>query len=148
MNLQDALAAIDWTVVEELKHIPSGAVSSPQQMLRQEYAAFRSVHRELTDQLRPRDGLVQAIANVKRTHSGFVPRYDGVFFFSDSAIAATLAEDELAMEIHAIARNGGSETCVRDIGIIENGQEVGAAKRRRGNDGAGWVSEATHQLSE
>ena len=107
MNLRKALASIDWTVVEELRHIPRGSHSSAQEALRHEYATFRTFHRSDTPFLQPCDALVQAIVNVRRDHPRFVPKYDHAFFFGGSTLAASLAEDELAMEIHATAFNGG-----------------------------------------
>jgi len=129
MNLQRALSSIDWTVVDELRHIPNGGRGSGQELFRQEYAGFRMLHRRLSSQLTPRDALVQAIVNVRRNHPHFAPRYDHAFFFAESTIAATLSEDELAMEIHAIAANGGAEPRRHeghDVGINQDHQHSAA----------------------
>jgi hypothetical protein len=121
MNLQNALASIDWTVVDELKHIPRGGASSPQEELRHEYAAFRTLHRRMSDQLTRRDALVQAMVNVRREYPSYVLKYDDAFFFGGSPIAATLVEDELAMAIHAMAAAGGDDARMHEGRAALNG---------------------------
>jgi DNA gyrase inhibitor GyrI len=107
MSLQTTLSSIDWTVIDELQHLPTGAEGSPQEKLRHEYAVFRTLHRRMNADMQPHDALVQAIVNVKRHHPDFTPRYDASFFVAGSTIAATLANDELAQSIQAMAANGG-----------------------------------------
>ena len=121
MNLEHALASIDWTVVDELKHIPRGAAGSGQESLRLEYAAYRSLHRRMSPALQPSDALVQAIVNVQRTQTGFAPRYDHAFFFGGATVSATLADDELAMEIHSLAHNGGGSSRRPESTVPQNG---------------------------
>jgi hypothetical protein len=81
LNLEAVLATIDWTVVDELRHVPSGSPQSEQESLRREYAVFRSLHRRLSTDLQPADALAQALRRVESEHPGFAPRYDFAFFF-------------------------------------------------------------------
>ena len=41
MNLTEKIAHVDWTIVEELRHIARGREGSIQELLRFEYAEFR-----------------------------------------------------------------------------------------------------------
>ena len=107
MNIAAMLARIDWTVVEELHHLPEGREGSLQEALRGEYAAYRSTHREMGADLPPRAALVQAVFNIRRTHPEFKPRYDASFFYESSHMTRTLADDPLTAEIQAMAAQGG-----------------------------------------
>ena len=107
MNIPDMIARIDWTVVDELHHIPEGRKGSLQEALRVEYAAYRALHRKLGTALTPRAALDQAIFNIRRAFPEFQPRYDAGFFFEASHMSRTLAGDPLAAEIHDMAANGG-----------------------------------------
>ena len=122
MNLQKALAAIDWTVVDELRHIPGGASGSAQEQLRHEYAAFRTLHRDLSPQLRPHDALVQAVGYVRRRWPQFVPSYDAAFFVNGSTVSITLADDELTLDIEAMAANGGQRGGERKVADAEGAE--------------------------
>lgn len=107
MNLTEKLSQVDWTVVDELHHIPHGRKGSLQETMRTEYVAYRKLHRELGGGP-PRLALFQAIFNIRRTHPGFNPRYDADFFFGHGAMSSTLAGDPLSAQIHAAASSGGA----------------------------------------
>jgi hypothetical protein len=107
MNIAAMLTRVDWTVVEELHHIPEGRSGSLQEALRVEYAAYRSAHRQLGADLPPRAALIQAVFNIRRTHPDFLPLYDASFFYEGSHMSRTLAADPLSEEIQAIAAQGG-----------------------------------------
>jgi len=107
MNIPAMLSRIDWTVIEELHHIPEGRKGSLQEALRVEYAAYRSIHRHLGADLSPRFALIQAVFNIRRTHPDFEPLYDASFFYEGTHMARTLAADPLSREIQAVAASGG-----------------------------------------
>ncbi len=107
MNLIQKIARVDWTVVEELQHVPAGAKGSWQEALRNEYAAYRKIHRNIAPSLPPRAALSQAIHNIQRIDPKFQPRYDAEFFFGGTRMSTTLKGDPLAAEIMSIAANGG-----------------------------------------
>lgn len=107
MNLTEAIAQADWSIVEELHHIPQGKSGTPQRALRMEYAAYRRLHRQLGTKLPPSAALTQAVFNVRRIWPDFEPRYDAGFFFEGSHMSRTLAGDDLTAEIEAMAANGG-----------------------------------------
>ncbi|GEM_PF-5446252 len=107
MDLSQQISAVDWTVVEELHHIPHGRKSSLQEALRVEYAAYRKLHRQLGASLPPSAALQQAVHNLRRAFPDFEPRYDRAFFFEGSRTGRSLAGDPLAAEIHNQAANGG-----------------------------------------
>ena len=107
MNITQMLSRVDWTVVEELHHIPEGRKGSLQDTLRMEYAAFRSAHRQLGADLPPRAALAQAVFNIRRAEPEFQPRYDAGFFYEGSHMSRTLSADPLTAEIQALAAQGG-----------------------------------------
>ncbi len=105
--ITDAVSRIDWKVVEELSHIPAGKKHSLQDDLRIEYAAYRTIHRQLEADLPARAALMQAVYNIRRSHPRFKPHYDEAFFFGGSRMSMTLAGDPLVEEIQAVAAAGG-----------------------------------------
>jgi hypothetical protein len=107
MNLIEKLYEVDWWVVDELSHIPTGAKGSSQEALRDDYAAYRKIHRKLSADLPARAALVQAVYNLRRLDRNFDPAYDAAFFFGGSTISRTLSADPLAAEIEAMAAQGG-----------------------------------------
>src|SRR5579884_3391085 len=110
MDIASALSRTDWTIVDELHHIPCGRKGSLQEALRVEYSAYRRIHRQLGSALPPRAAFVQAIHNIRRRFPDFQPAYDAGFFFEQSRMGATLHDDPLAREVAAIAAAGGSDT--------------------------------------
>ncbi|HZT95925.1 MAG TPA: hypothetical protein VFB34_03710 [Chloroflexota bacterium] len=105
--ITNALGRVDWTVIDELSHLPSGRHASAQEELRQEYYALRIIHRQIGAQLPPRAALTQALYNVRRRHPRFHPRYDSSYFFGESKMATTLSGDPHVEEIEAMALAGG-----------------------------------------
>lgn len=107
VEFKKALTTIDWVVVAELRHIPAGPDGSAQEQLRCEYAAYRTIHRQMTDKLRPRDALSQALLEVRRRWPDFNPEYDRAFFSSGAARVTVAIEDELILDVERMAANGG-----------------------------------------
>jgi hypothetical protein len=103
VNIADMLTRVDWTVVDELHHIPEGRRGSLQEALRVDYAAYRSAHRQLGADLPPRAALDQAVFNIRRTNPDFMPLYNATFFLERAQPSRTLAADPLAVEIQEMA---------------------------------------------
>lgn len=79
-NLGEHLSDVDWTVVQELSHIPRGHEQPLQEMLRREYVAYRKIHRDMAASLPPQAALDQAVFNIRRDAPDFQPQYDIAFF--------------------------------------------------------------------
>lgn len=128
MKIADALKHIDWTILDELEHIPAGKAGSLQAALRVEYAQYRTIHRQLNARLPARAALIQAVYELRRTNPEFEPRYDAPFFYEGSLMSRALSSDPLAEEIHATAAKGGDSTRVPEAhGTLEFARDSVAA---------------------
>jgi hypothetical protein len=60
--------------MDELQQIPRGKQGSAQEALRQEYIAFRTLHRRLSAPLPPAAAFDQALFNIRRAAPTFEPK--------------------------------------------------------------------------